>query len=66
MKLYGYRAVIDGIWRVIFTAHKTDPSKQKRYPEQSARQARRKYRTVTINGFQIMQRLPRHLQGAVQ
>ena len=35
------------------------------YPEQSLRQERPKYYTTNVNGFLIMQRLPRHAQVAL-
>jgi hypothetical protein len=53
MALYSY---IANLGKRMLIALRTNPNKQKRYPEQSARQARPKYYTATVNGFQIMQR----------
>lgn len=55
MTLYSY--LRNGVRTLISLDH--DPRRQQSYREQSSRQARPKYYTATINGFSLMQRLPR-------
>lgn len=55
MTLYSYMR--NGVTKLI--SLRSNPLRQKNYREQSSRQARPKYYTATINGFSLMQRLPR-------
>lgn len=58
MRTYSYEGFLRGSMRKILLSFKNPPSKR-RYPEQSKRQARAKYYTTVVNGFTLMQRLPR-------
>lgn len=57
--LYSYAKRVAGMLRTYFADFKHDPRRQQSYREQSSRQARPKYYTATINGFSLIQRLPR-------